>query len=84
MAQLVGASEYIDCISTERQDFPNECPGFDTKQSDSEAPVRLELLRIWNTCLLPSLPGPLKFGVVAPDRVLFMAQTELHCVLMLN
>ena len=34
--------------------------------------------------LLPSLPGPLCHGVVAPDRVLSMGRTELNCVLMLN
>ena len=33
---------------------------------------------------LPSLPGPLWLGVVAPDRVLSMGQIELNYVLMLN
>ena len=33
---------------------------------------------------LPSLPGPLWSGVVAPDRVLSMGQLEQNCVLMLN
>ena len=33
---------------------------------------------------LPSLLGPLRPGVVAPDRVLSMGQIELNCVLMLN
>ena len=36
MAQLVGASKYIDCISAEGLDFSNECRGYDTKQSDDE------------------------------------------------
>ena len=31
-----------------------------------------------STPLLPSLPGPLKPGVVAPDRVLSMGQIELN------
>ena len=33
---------------------------------------------------LPSPPGPLWLGVVAPDRVLSMGQIELNHVLMLN
>ena len=37
----------------------NECPGYDSKQSDSEAPVMLELWGRWSTPLFPSLPGPL-------------------------
>ena len=44
----------------------------------------LELWGMRSTPLLPSFPGPLWFGVVAPDRVLSMGQTELNCVLMLN
>ena len=51
---------------------PNECPGYDTKQSDGEAPVMLALKGIWSTPLLPSLLGPLWPRVVAPDRVLSM------------
>ena len=34
--------------------------------------------------LLPSLPGPLWPGAVAPDRLLSMGQKELNCVFMLN
>ena len=54
----------------------NEYPGYDTKQSDGEAPVVLELWGIWNTSSLPLLPGPLWPGVVAPDWVLSMGQIE--------
>ena len=43
-----------------------------------------ELWVIQSTPSLPSLPGPLWSGVVAPDRVLLMGQIELNCVLMLN
>ena len=43
---------------------PNECPGYDTKQSDDEAPV-LELWRMLRTFSLPLLPGQLWPGVVA-------------------
>ena len=50
---------------------------YDTKQSDDEAPVMLELWGMWSTPSLPLLPGPLWPGVVVPDRV-------LNSVLMLN
>ena len=51
---------------------PNECPGYDTKQSDGEVPAMLELWGMQSTPLLPSLPGPLWPGVVVPDRALSM------------
>ena len=44
----------------------------------------LELWGMQSTLSLPSLPGPLWSGVVAPDRVLSMGQIKLNCVLMLN
>ena len=62
----------------------NEYPGYDTKQSDDEVPVMLELWGMQSTLSLPLLPGPLWPGVVAPDRILFIGQIELNCVLMLN
>ena len=43
MAQLAGGADYTDCISAEGYPHPNECPGYDTKQSDGEAPVMLVL-----------------------------------------
>ncbi len=76
MAQSAGAEEHTNCI--------NECPGYDTKQSDGEAPVMLELWEMLSTPLLPSLPGPLWPRVVAPDRVLSIGQIELNYVLILN
>ena len=76
--------EYTNYISAEPEDSSNDCPGYDTKQSDGEAPVMLELWGILSTPLLPSLPGSLWSGVVASDRVLSMGQIELNCVLMLN
>ena len=45
----------------------NECPGYDTKQSDGEVPAMLELWEMWSTPLLPLLPGALWPRVVAPD-----------------
>ena len=56
----MGAVEYTDSFSAEEYPHPlNECPGYDTKQSDDEASVMLELWRMQSTSLLPSLPGPL-------------------------
>ena len=52
---------------------PNESPGYDTKQSDGEVPVMLELWGMQSTLSLPLLLGPL-WPVVIPDRVLFMGQ----------
>ena len=51
---------------------PNECPGYDTKQSDGEVPAVLELCGMWSTPSLTLLPSPLWPGVVAPDRTLSM------------
>ena len=45
---------------------------YGTKQSDGEVPAMLELWGMRSTPSLPSLPGPLWPGVVAPDRALFM------------
>ena len=44
------AVEYINCISV----TPNTCSGYDTKQSDGEALVMLDLLGMRNTSLLSS------------------------------
>ena len=63
--------------------LPNECPGYDIKQSDGEAPVMLELWGMRSTPSLPLLPCPLWPGVVAPDGVLSMGQIEQKCILML-
>ena len=37
LAQSARAVEYTDCISEEGKDTPNECPGYDAKQSDGES-----------------------------------------------
>ena len=50
----------------------NECPAYDTKQSDGEVPVMLELWGMRSTPSLPLLPGSLWPGVVAPDRALYL------------
>ena len=62
----------------------NEYRRFDTKQSDGEVPVMLELWKMQITLSLPLLPSPLGLGVVAPDRVLSLDQIGLNSVLMLN
>ena len=67
-----------------RLSYPNECSGYDAKQSDGEVPLILELWGRRSTPLMPSFPGPLWPGVVAFDRVLSMGQIELNRVLMLN
>ena len=46
MALSAGAVEYTDCITADMEDSPNGCPEYDTKQSDSETPVMLELWRM--------------------------------------
>ena len=71
-AQLAGAVEYTDCTSAEGLPPSNEYPGYDTKQSDGEVPAVLQLWEMRSTPSLPSLPGPLWPGVVAPDRALSM------------
>ena len=84
VALWVGPVEYTDCIAAEEQHSSNENPGYDTKQSDVEAPVILKLWGMRSTPLLPPLLGPLSPDVVTPHRVLSMAQIKLNCELMLN
>ena len=47
----------------------NEWPRYDTKQSDGESTVMLELWGMRSTLLLLALPGLLWPGVETPDRV---------------
>ena len=45
-ARAAGAVEYTDCFSEEMKlspALPNECPYHDTKQSDGEVPVMMDL-----------------------------------------
>ena len=64
--------------------LPNECLGYDIKQSDGEVPMIRELLGMQNTPSLSSLPFTLWPEMVSPDRALSLSQKELNCVLMLN
>ena len=59
MAQSPGAVEYTNCIAAEGLDSPNECPDYDTKESDGEAPVMLQFWGMQGTLSLLSLQGPL-------------------------
>ena len=46
IAQSDGTVDYPNWFFAEGEDPPpNECPGYDTKQSDGEIPVMLELWR---------------------------------------
>ena len=53
---------------------PNECPGYDTKQSHGEVPVMVLLWGMRSTPLLPLLPGLLWPGMVAPDKALSLVE----------
>ena len=73
---MAGAVKYTDRFFAEGLDPLNECPGYDTKLSDDEVLVMREL---WGMQSIPSmllLPGPLKPGLVSPDKVLVMGQIE--------
>ena len=62
----------------------NEYPIYDARHTNGEVPVMLELWGIRSSPSLPSLSGPLRPAVVAPNRVLSMGQIELNCVRILN
>ena len=66
----------INNLSFSKDPF-SECSGYETKQSDGEVPAMLELLGMRSAPSLLSLPGPLRTGVVAHERVLSMVQIEL-------
>ena len=59
LCQLAGIVEYNN-TSVQRVKTPtNECPRYDIKQSDCEAPVMLELWGMKSTHLLPFIPDSL-------------------------
>ena len=53
-----------------------ECLAYNTKQSDGETLIMLELWGMQSTTSLPLFLGSPWHGVVAPDRVLSMGQIE--------
>ena len=64
---------------------PNECPRYDTKQSDGGVPVILELWEVQSNPSLPSLLGPLWLGVVAPDKdPIYGLNWTQHCFSLLG
>ena len=68
----LGLYNTLTALLQKGQTHHNECSRYDTKQSDGEVPVMLELWGMQSTPLLPPLPDPLWHGVVAPDRALSM------------
>ena len=84
IAQLAGTVEYTDCTSSERYPPPKSVLDMTQNNLIGEAPVMMELWEMQSNPSLPSLPGPLWPGVIAPDRSLSMDQIEPNCVLMLN
>ena len=56
---------------------PNECPGYEIKQSKGEDSVMVELWGMQSTPPSLSHPCPLWPELVAPDRILSMGQTEM-------
>ena len=75
LAPLAGAVEYTPT---------NESPRYDTKQSDSEVPVILELRRMQSTPSLPLLAGSFWPGMVAPDKGPIYGLNRANCIFMLN
>ena len=59
-------------------------PGYDTKQSDGEAPIMLQLREMWSTPSFTSLPDPLWPGAAALKWVLSIGRNELNSEIMLN
>ena len=57
------------CSGVRPHPHANKCPRYDTKQSDDEVPVMLELWGMWSTSSFSSVPGPLWLAVLAPDMV---------------
>ena len=57
---------------------------YDSKQSDDEATVMLELWGTWSTPSFPSLKVLLWPGVAAHDKALSISKIQLNCVFKLN
>ena len=100
MVQLAGDVDYTNCISACPVGWScrihwlllcrgvrpptNECPRYDTKQSDGEVPAMLELWGMQSTPSLPSLSGPLWPRVVAPDKGPVYGLNRTNSILMIN
>ena len=78
LAQSAWAVEYTNWFSAYGLDSPpKRVSCYDTKQSEVEVPILLDLWGMQSTPSLPLLPGPFWPGVVAPGRVLSVGQIEL-------
>ena len=66
------AIEYTDCIT---HPHFNECPRYDIKPSDSVVLAK----KFWGMSIpsFPLLQGPIRPVLIAPDRVIPMAQVEI-------
>ena len=56
LAPSAGTAEYTNCISAEGENSTNECPGYDTKQSDGKTSVMLEFRGIQSTPFIAIAP----------------------------
>ena len=63
-----------------------ECPWYDTKQSDGEVSIMLQLWGMRNTPLLPLLPGPLwpRKGITWHGHIYGLNRTKLRTYTKLN
>ena len=76
-AQLAGAVEYADCISTEGQNPHFKCPGYDIKLQLMVRLSVLELWEMWSTSSLLLLQGSHWPGVVISVGILSIGQIKL-------
>ena len=83
VAHSARAAEYTDCISAGGgvKTSSTNLMDMTLKNLMVRPPVMHELWKMQSMPLLPSLPGPLEPGVVAPDRVLSMSQKEPYAKL---
>ena len=65
MPRSAGAAWHTDCISAEGRNTSNECPKYNTRQSDSEATVILEL---WEMRSTPSIAITLRTTLARCDN----------------
>ena len=64
----------IESLQRDKTVPTNECPESDTKQSDGEGAIMLELWRMQRNPSVPSLPDPLWPAVETPDRIVRIGQ----------
>ena len=67
--QSAGAVEYTNYIFAEGLDSPNKCPGYDTKQSDGEAPVMQELWEMRRFPFIAIAPRSTMINVLSMGQI---------------